>query len=310
MSTSHWFDDLPVVGALPPEEAASILREVGEEEVAEALEKAPAIPSHTFGPDIRKHWWSFPDKLWLHTAHAFGYLAPTISGSNPLPIHSLETIQADPTLKQARVKITLDRLRVASYPGKGTHRVLLHFFAQHQTPNQSEGLHFNATYRVREGEHAALRGYPIFIGLAVGGEGIRLKCRTINVKNDQDEAFLNVLESDVFKSGLKLVTTAQPAVAPLSELALGLARTIATRHRNISVQDFDLGLDFSNLPMGARLAEGAYLAVQMPESLQPVWDWDEWTYHPTSGQVVHRTDHHRTIPYNYLVFSISRYEGT
>jgi hypothetical protein len=309
MSVSQWFDDLPVVGALSPKEAAAILHEVGEDEVAGALEETPETPSQVFGPGTGKHWWSLPDKPWLHTAHAFGYLAPAPAGSAPLSIHSLDAISADSALKDARLKITLDRLRVAAYPGKGTHRVLVHFFAQNQIPGATEDLHFNATYRVREGEQAALRGYPIFLGLNVGSEGVRLKCRTINVKNDQDEAFLNVLESDVFKSGLKLVTHTQPALAPLSELALGLARTIAMRHRNISVQDFDLGLDFGNLPMGARLAEGAYLAVQMPENLQPIWEWDEWIYHPASGQVVKRNDHQQTIPFNYLVFSISRYEG-
>src|SRR2546428_14070687 len=104
----------------------------------------------------------------------------------------------------------------------GTHRVLLHFFAQHQTPDQSEDLHFSATYRVREGEHAALRGYPIFVGLNVGDEGIRLRVRTINVKNGQDEAILKILDSDAFKNGLHLITMAQPALVPLSELALGL----------------------------------------------------------------------------------------
>jgi hypothetical protein len=185
---------------------------------------------------------------------------------------------------------------------------LLHFFAQNQLSNTTEDLHFNTTYRIREGEHAAICGYPIFIGLNVRPERLRLKCQTINVKNDQDEAFLKVLESDVFRSGLKLIATAQSAVAPLSELALGLARTFATRQRNISVQDFDLGLDFGNLPMGARLAGGAYLAVQMPESLQPIWDWNEWVYQPASGQVVKRDGHLQTIPYNYLVFNISRYD--
>jgi hypothetical protein len=75
------------------------------------------------------------------------------------------------------------------------------------------------------------------------------------------------------------------------------------------VQDFDLGLDFGANPMGGRLAEGAYLAVQVPESLQPIWNWDEWVYHPTLGQVVKRSDQQQPIPYNYLVFSLSRYEG-
>ena len=189
------------------------------------------------------------------------------------------------------------------------HRVLLHFFAQNQVAGKTENVHFNATYRVREGDHAGVQGYPIFVGLHVGSEGLNFKCRTINVRNDQDEAFLDLLESDVFRAGLKLATTAQPVIAPFSEMALGLAKAIGKRNRNVPVQDFDLGLDFSAIPLGARLAEGAYLAVQISESFQPIWDWSEWVYNPSSGQVVKKANPQQLIPYNYLVFSISRYEG-
>lgn len=309
MDTSTWFDDMPVLGNMPPEEAAVKLREMGEEETAAALETAQETQAQTFKLGGRKSWWPFQDKPWQHTAHTFGYLAPVLPGSGPLPIRHVENIPADPGLQGARIKITLNRLRVAAYPGSGMHRVLLHFFVQNQVPGKAEHVHFNATYRVHEGEHAGVQGYPIFTGLNVGQEGVTLKCRTINVRNDQDEAFLSFLDSDVFKAGLHLVTAAQPVIAPFSEMALGIAKTIAARHRNVSVQDFDLGLDFSTIPMRGRLAEGAYLAVQIPESFQAVWDWNEWVYLPAKGLVVKRDDHQELIPYNYLVFGISRYEG-
>ncbi len=265
--------------------------------------------SQTFG-DIgtRKNFWLFQDKPWQHTAHAFGYLATPPSGGESWPIHPVDTIAPHPHLKQTRIKITLNRLQVSSYPGGGTHCILLHFNAQNQVPGKIEHVHFHATYRVREGERAGVQGYPIFVGLKVGNEGVVFRCRTINVKNERDEAFLGFLASDTFKSGLKLIATAQPAIAPFSEMALALTREIAQRHRNISVQDFDLGLDFGTNPMGARLAEGSYLAIQVPESLHPVWDWNAWMYQPTVGQVMKRTDG-TVIPYNYLVFTISRYEG-
>jgi len=309
MNPSTWFDDLPVLGNMPPEDAAVKLREMGEEETAAALETAQETQAQTFKLGGRKSWWPFQDKPWQHTAHTFGYLAPVLPGSGPLPIRHVENIPADPGLQGARIKITLNRLRVAAYPGSGMHRVLLHFFVQNQVPGKAEHVHFNATYRVHEGEHAGVQGYPIFTGLNVGQEGVTLKCRTINVRNDQDEAFLSFLDSDVFKAGLHLVTAAQPVIAPFSEMALGIAKTIAARHRNVSVQDFDLGLDFSTIPMRGRLAEGAYLAVQIPESFQAVWDWNEWVYLPAKGLVVKRDDHQELIPYNYLVFGISRYEG-
>jgi hypothetical protein len=69
-----------------------------------------------------------------------------------------------------------------------------------------------------------------------------------------------------------------------------------------------LGLDFGKVPFGARLAEGAYIVVQIPETNKTVWDWSDWMYNPISGNIVNRTDSKQLVPYNYLVFSISRYE--
>jgi hypothetical protein len=147
------------------------------------------------------------------------------------------------------------------------------------------------------------------VGLNVGTEGMVFKCFTVNVKNDADEAFLGFLESDAFKAGLQLASTAQPAIGLFSETALGLTKAIAARNKNVPVQDFYMGLDFSTIAAGARLAEGSYLAVQIPESLQTVWDWSEWVYNPNNGQVVNKESPTQLIPYNYLVFGISRYEG-
>jgi hypothetical protein len=297
-------EGLPVLGRMTPAAAAAKLRELGEDEVAAVLEAAALAAS--FG--IRGWIWPDQGKPWQHTAHAFGYLAPAPPGADLLPIRHAGNIAADASLKGARIKITLDRLRVASYPGGGTHRVLFDFYAQNQVAGDVEHLHFNATYRVREGQQAAVLGQPIFVGLNVGGEGVAFRCATVNVKNDEDEAFLDLLESDVFKAGLKLGTAMQPAIAPLSSLALGLTKTLAARHRNVPVQEFSLGLDFSPIPTRARLVEGSYLAVQIPETQQVVWDWDQWAFSPSSGQVVRRDDPRQLIPYNYLVFSISRYE--
>jgi len=254
-------------------------------------------------------WWPFQDRPWQHTAHAFGYLAPAPPGSAPLSIQHAGNIAADPSLKNSHVKITLDRLRVAAYPGGGMHRVLFDFYAQNQVPGEVEHLHFNLTCRVHEGEQAASLGYPIFVGLNVGSEGVAFKCFTVNVKNDQDEAFLGFLDSDVFKGGLKLASTVQPAIAPFSQLALGLTKSIAARSRNVPVQDFYLGLDFSSVATRARLAEGSYLAVQIPETMQTVWDWSEWTFNRANGQVVNKAESTQLVPYNYLVFSVSRQDA-
>lgn len=299
------FEDIPVLGKLKPAQAAEKLREIGENEIASALEKTEA--TETFG----KSWpWPFQDKAWQHTTHAFGYIAPLHAGSGnePVPIRHAGNIPADTTLNNARIKITLDNLRVAEYPGGGMHNILFDFYAQNQVPGNVEHLHFNAIYRVNEGERAAVLGYPIFVGLKVGSQGMAFKCYTVNVKNEDDEALLGFLESDVFKGGLKLVQTGQPAIAPLSAMAVALTKSVAKRNRNVPVQEFYLGLDFTNILTGAHLAQGSYLAVQIPETLERVWDWNDWVYHPASGQVVNRDDTKKLIPYNYLVFGVSRYE--
>src|SRR5712692_11691831 len=114
MATSAWFDDLPVLGKLPPTQAAAKLREVGEDEAAAALGAAQEAERQTFGE--RKWRWPFQDRAWQHTAHAFGYLAPAPPGGEPLPIQHAGNIAADLALKNSRIKIMLDRLRVADYP--------------------------------------------------------------------------------------------------------------------------------------------------------------------------------------------------
>jgi hypothetical protein len=45
-----------------------------------------------------------------------------------------------------------------------------------------------------------------------------------NVKNDSDEKFPKMLDSDTSRAGLNLATTAQPAIALLSGLAMGITR--------------------------------------------------------------------------------------
>jgi hypothetical protein len=311
--TEQWFDDVPVIGEMPVDEAASYLYEVGEDDVAGAAEaEAAEQPVFRGGPvtpfAMRSIEWPFAPRAWLHTAHAFGYIAAGGTGDDPLPLQSAGSIDPDETLKNGRIVITLDRLRVADYPGGGIHHVLFDFYGRNQVPGSAEDLHFTATYRVQEGEQAAVVGYPIFVGLNVGTQGVAFKCFTVNVKNDDDEAFLGFLESDVFKGGLQLAKTLQPAIAPLSEMAFGITKSIAQRNRNVAVQDFYMGLDFSDVVTGARLATGSYVAVQIPQTEAVVWNWSDWVYHPTSGQLVSKTDHGVMIPYNYVVFGVSRYE--
>ena len=306
MNEEQWFEDVPVAGRLPMPEIAQYLRSIGNEELAEELELAPSESQRTdygleslFGRAARP---------WMHTAHVFGFAPAAGAGEEALPLVHAGSIEPDPTLRNQRVTITLDTLRVADYPGGGTHRVLVDFAAQNQAEGAVEQLHFNNVYRVLEGERAGVIGFPIFIGLNVAAQGVAFKCYTVNVQNEDDEAFLAFLESDVFRAGLRLVSAAQPAIAPLSEMAYNLTRQVAKRNRNVPVQDFYMGLDFSRTPTGARLAEGAYAAVQVPEATQSAWNWKDWVLDRTSGQIVRANDRTQLVPFNYLVFGVARFE--
>lgn len=108
---------------------------------------------------------------------------------------------------------------------------------------------------------------------------------------------------------LAALTRLNPAIAPLSAMAVGLTKAIASRRKNVPVQYFYLGLDFGNNLMSARLAEGIYIAVQISEKERRVWDWSDWVYDATIGLIVNDSDRTELIPHNYIACGITCYEG-
>jgi hypothetical protein len=292
---SEWFDGIQVAGAFDDE---ALSEKLGEPVRAPAATGMTRAPGERFGLAERL----FGDPPWRHTSHGFGFIPAGASGR--VAIRHVGDVEPESDLRDARLRISLDGLRVADYPGSGTHRVLFNFFAQNRTRSGIENLNFNATYRVREGDGAAVLNYPIFVGLSPPETGLVIRCFTVNVKNDNDESFLDLLESDTFKIGLQLVQTAQPALAPLSSFAVGMTKAIAKRSRNVAVQDVHLGLDFGRTSTGARLARGSYVAVQMPSAFLRSWRWSDWSYDTSSAQILDPGD--RPLPLNYFVIGVSR----
>jgi hypothetical protein len=252
-------------------------------------------------------WWPSRGRAWRHTAHAVGFIAATRNRTARLRLVSASAVSAEKSLKGARLKITLDRLQAADYPGGGTHTVLVDMAANAQSGNRADDLHFAMTYPVRERELAGLAGYPVFVGLPVGSEGLSLGLVTVNVCNEDDENFLKILNSAALQAGLTLLQTWQPALVPLSELARGITVAISQRTRNVAVQKLRMGLDFSSNPTGFRLAEGSYVAVQVPEALSVAWDWSQWVYDPGTGHIVSASSNNQLIPFNYVAIGISKY---
>lgn len=297
------------LGEMPVAEAAAKLRAMGEEEVADALEmpnsETGERPSN-FGPFASL---LLPRRanLYMTRNHVWGFLPDTAQSVEQIPISSPTMIEGDATLRNSHLVLRLDRLRVASYPGGGSHHVLFEFTSAHHTARGMQQVRFNTTCIVREGEDAAIVGYPIFVGLGVGQEGIVISGRTVNVKNDDDLGILSLINSDVFKTGLKLASTFQPALAPIGQLVFALTESMGKAARNAVVQNFAIGLDFGNTAMGARLREGTYLATQVPPPLDVAWDWEEWTLDRHNSKIVRRDDRTAVFPYNYIAISVSRY---
>jgi hypothetical protein len=303
---SSVFDDIKVIGeSEDPEWIAVKLEQMKDPDVQNIVAADTNLEQGEKG--ILEFLNLVQDQPWMHATHKFGYIAPRQSGSiEPLLIQHPSAIEPDYTLKNSRINIRLDRLHIEKYPGGGTHNVMITFAARNQVAETQESVSFSQTYRVQEGQSAGIAGYPVFFGLNVGSQGVAFECSTVNVKNDEDQAILAALESSPFQSGLKLLTTAQPAIAPFTEITLGVVKLLAQRHENVAVQKFYLGLDFEDSAMGCRLAEGNYIAAQIPDEI--TIDWKRWVYKPDLDAIVHQADRYEMLPYNYVIFRVSRYE--
>lgn len=286
------FPTIRLIGELPPPELQKTLQELGVQ---------PAAAKR--GAPIRAGWLTSTG-AWKYATHQFGYIPPSDKpGSSE--IRSVGAIQADQTLVDQRIDIHLNRLRVFEYPGSGQHRILFTFKAQNQLEKMAEPVSFSQLFRARDDAAVAVRGYPIFIGLNVGKVGAAFQGFTVNVKNDNDEALLSFLDSDAFKSGLSLLKTAQPALKPLMDITQGVTRALAGRNKNVAVQDFYLGLDFLKTSAGARLAVGDYIAAQVPT--ETALNWSDWYYDSNIGTIVKKADSTQSLPYNYVVFGVSKH---
>ena len=238
------------------------------------------------------------------TEHQYGYFGvDPNTPSDDLGIKDAGYIKANGALKNQHVRVTLDRLRVAEYPGKGKHTVLVEYSALHVIPTgATQDLRFSQKYQVEEGTGAGVRGYPIFVGLAVSSEGIALTGRTINVMNADDKGILGFLDQPVFKRGLEMINVVNPALPVVTSMVLSISELLLKRHENIAVQSFDLGLDFSDVPSRAHLREGSYIIVQAPDE---GWDWSEWKFTRSTGKLTDKQTK-KPIPYNYLVIGVSK----
>ncbi len=298
-------DEFKMLGELPPAEIARKLREIGDDEAAEYYElQAKRGPS--FIPEGR-----FIPRKWLDTSHQYGFIPPFEPGLERYQkIISATNMHPDTALVNQRVNIRLDWLRACEYPRSyfnnedNIHTILFTFEAKNEVKGGKESLAFNQTYYARSGQDVAVVGHPIFIGLTVGPNGIDFTCKTVNVSNSSDEQLVSAITSEATQTGLRLLTTAQPALIPFVSLAKQLSVSLLNNQKNVPAQRFSLGLDFDSEATGARLAIGSYLVVQTSDI-----SWSDWCYDTETGTIRSTTDERKALPFNAIIFRVSTYQG-
>ncbi|PZP94795.1 MAG: hypothetical protein DI587_24825 [Variovorax paradoxus] len=288
------FDAGDSLGARPRAQIAEYLNEI------EDHEGAAQFASPMASGQSAVFWGRKP---WEHTAMVLGYIAPDAPPS--AAVQGISSVQADRTLINKRIKVTLDKFHVADYPGMGVHSILCEFVGKNQVPNETEELSFALRCQARDNAAASIAGAPIFMGLTLGRDGISFKGRTVNVQSSTDEKILATFDTPAFKNGLALLSTAQPALKPLAGLAAAAVETTISRRRNVQVHSFDLGLDFEGGATSARLRTGSYLVVQSDDGA--AWDWTQFRWNADGHSLVNIDPAAGPVNFNYMVFGVSRF---
>ena len=101
------------------------------------------------------------------------------------------------------MKLTLDGLHVANYPGRGRHSILFDFGVQGPPGGgEQQVYHYNARFEADDGETVPVRNFPISYDVVPGDAGITFGFQTINVASSFDRGLSHFLGGDVFKTGL------------------------------------------------------------------------------------------------------------
>lgn len=298
-----WFGSTPVLGALPTEEIARKLTELGDSELADELRASDSSSNaeqYSILDPIRQMFTRF-----VASAHVCGFLALKSEGENPDAIVPVAKAPPDESLVGAKLKITLDGLHIAKYPGFGRHSVLFDFVLQSQN-SDTRLFHYNAKFSAVDGETVPVRNFPLFYDLTPSTSGITFGFQTVNVSSSFNEGLLGFLDREDFKQGLSLAISATPLLGQVSEMATSITRWLAGQSKNAKVQEFRQGLDFSGSRLGGALAEGSYIVVQIPSESQREWRWDDWKVDETLARIVSREDPNSTLDFNHLIFGVQR----
>lgn len=245
-------------------------------------------------------------KPYTHTGFILGFIptvTPTSKGSSE--IIGISKIEGNKEIIGKRIKISMDKFYVHSYPGLGQHSILCEFSGKNQVAGETEELRFALKFNAADKAGASVSGVPLFMGVTVGNDGISFEGRTINVSNTLDEVVLATLDSPAFKNGLALIHAAQPALKPFSTLAAAAVKSTLARKRNTQVHSFNLGLDFGEGATSARLRHGSYIVIQTDDAAG--WDWTNFEWNRDAMTLQRKADASTELEFNYMIFGVSEF---
>lgn len=288
------FDQANSLGSKSNEDIADYLTEIGDLDAAQDFVGAQVAGQAGF----------LPTAAWKHRGGVYGYINPNPDQNTGLfSIQSASAIQPDNTLIGQSIKLSLDCFYVHSYPGFGAHDVLFEFGGKSQISATVEDVRHPLKFQINDSGAASVSGTPIFLGLNVHQNGVAFEGRTINVSSSDDQQVIDLFNSNVFKTGLTLINTAQPVLKPYSALAVAAIGAIAARSKNVQVHNFNLGLDFGNNPTSSKLRHGSYLVIQSDDAI----DLNNYKWNRTTSRLEHFSGANARVEFNYLIIGVSPY---
>lgn len=297
MSAADWFGDSPCMSMWSGSELVQYLREVGEDLLADELDVPPE--------EVVRDEFAVRDTLpsllsrFVRTTSICGFLPPDLGAMKPVA-----TVDPDPELRGKRLRICLEGLHVAKYPGMGRHRLLFDFAVQLQGGKMGRVYHYASEFQARDGETVPVHGFPLFQQLPVGSDGLVLGFQTINMSSQIDETLLSFLATDDFKQGLSLASLTNPLLGQVSAMASTFAAWACQRSRNAKVQEFHQGLRLAAATLGGGLAPGYYVIAQIPIAGESEWRWEDWTVSPTSTRLVTADGRSEGLTFNHVILSV------
>jgi len=240
--------------------------------------------------------WTIFDKIYKYSNYEIGHIPPLDGRNEKILIKNAKEII--PNLHDEVVDIKLETVYIEDFPGRSPYTILFQF----KTKKNEESIDFIKLLEVSKGSYASTINKPIFNSLKLGERGLPLETNAINVKNKEDQTFLNFLKNEALNAGLSILSLVNPIIGIVSAFCVGISKGILnkTRKNHIVLQP-DLFFDLNPRSNSVKLKEGSYIIIQLPNIIIRNWNWNDWIYH--NGHIKNVVNG-EILKYNYIVIGI------